>query len=102
MAYCPFGSADEAARVARQLVEERLAACANILGAATSIYHWEGAVQTESETAALFKLPADMADAFMDRLTELHSYDEPAIACWNIDSAPASFAKWVQGQVTNS
>ncbi len=99
MAYCPFGSGEEAARISRQLVEENHVACANMLGETQSIYRWQGEIAQDTETAVLFKLRANAVDRFMERLAALHSYDEPAIMCWNIDAAPEGFARWVDGQV---
>ncbi|WP_240330879.1 divalent-cation tolerance protein CutA [Sphingorhabdus sp. Alg239-R122] len=99
MAYCPFGSTEEAARISRQLVEEKHVACANILGETQSVYRWQGEIAQEIETAVLFKLRVDAVHGFMDQLTALHSYDEPAILCWNIDAAPDGFVRWMDGQV---
>ena len=59
--YATFPSGDEARRVARTLVEEQLAACANILGDCHSIYRWQGAIEEAEEVAALFKTRADLA-----------------------------------------
>jgi periplasmic divalent cation tolerance protein len=97
--YALFANADEAQRIGRTLVDERLAACVNLLGPCTSIYWWEGAVQQSAEVPALIKTTAARADALIARLTELHSYDVPAIAVWPIDRLPESFAKWVETEV---
>jgi periplasmic divalent cation tolerance protein len=93
--YATFADADEAARIARTLVEERLAACANILGPVRSIYRWEGEVEDATEAAALFKTRGDMAEALIARVAELHSYDVPAIVVWPIIGALPAYAEWV-------
>ncbi|TFI59052.1 divalent-cation tolerance protein CutA [Sphingomonas parva] len=93
--YATFASHEEAERVARALVEERLAACANIFGTCRSIYRWEGRIADGEETAALFKTAADRADALIARLAELHSYDLPAAVAWPIAASTPGFAKWV-------
>jgi len=93
--YATFASDEEAVRIARILVEERLAACANILGGCRSIYRWEDRIEDEAEVAALFKTAADKADALIARLAELHGYDLPAAAVWPIAASTPGYAKWV-------
>jgi periplasmic divalent cation tolerance protein len=97
--YALFANADEAQRIGRTLVEERLAACVNLLGPCTSIYWWEGAVQQSAEVPALIKTTAARADALIARLTELHSYDVPAITVWPVERLSAPFAEWVESEV---
>ena len=96
--YATFPSEEEARRIARILVEERLAACANILGACHSVYRWQGAVEEAGEVAALFKTRADLAEALIARLAELHSYDVPAAVVWPIAAALDSYAGWVAAE----
>jgi periplasmic divalent cation tolerance protein len=93
--YAVFADADEAERVARTIVEERLAACANILGPCRSVYRWQGTVEEADEVAAIFKARADKAEALTARIAALHSYDVPAIAIWPIDGAWPAYAEWV-------
>lgn len=94
--YAVFADAGEAQRIARTIVEERLAVCANILGPCRSVYRWQGAVEEADEVAAIFKARADKAEALMARVAALHSYDVPAIAVWPIDSAWPAYADWVE------
>jgi periplasmic divalent cation tolerance protein len=96
--YAVFADADEAQRIARIAVEERLAACANIIGPCRSIYRWQGAVEEADEVAALFKARADKAEALTARIAALHSYDVPAIAVWPIESAWPAYADWVEAE----
>lgn len=93
--YATFADEAEAARIARLLVEERLAACANILGPCRSLYRWDGKVEDAAEAAALFKTAADCAEALIARLAELHSYDVPAAVAWPIVQAFPEYAAWV-------
>jgi periplasmic divalent cation tolerance protein len=93
--YATFADAEEANRIALQLVEERLAACANILGPARAVYRWQGKVEQADEVAALFKTTSGQATQLIRRLAELHSYDTPACTVWPIAEAPESFRKWV-------
>lgn len=93
--YATFADADEAARVARSLVEEGLAACANILAPCTSIYRWQGAVEEAREVPALFKTGAELAERLVARIAELHSYDVPAAVVWPIMHASPAYRGWV-------
>ena len=94
--YAVFANAEEAERIGRVAVEERLAACINILGPVRSIYRWQGAVETAHEAPAILKTTADCSDALIARITALHSYDVPCIASWPIDKILASYAAWVE------
>ena len=94
--YAVFADADEAERIGRQMVEERLAACVNILPGVRSIYRWKGAVESADEVAAIFKTTDDLANALITRIAGLHSYDVPCIATWPIDKILAPYADWVE------
>ncbi len=96
--YATFADAEEAARIARVLVEERLAACANILGPIRSTYRWQGQIEDAQEVAALFKTRAELADALIARLAELHSYQVPAAVVWPITNALPAYALWVEAE----
>lgn len=98
--YATFPTADEAERIGRQMVEERLAACVNILGPCRSIYRWQGAVESADEVTAIFKTVRTTADRLIARIAELHSYDVPAIAVWPIEKLLGNYAEWVEGNVS--
>lgn len=100
--YAVFASDDEAVRIARTLVEERLAACANILGSCRSLYRWEGRIEDAVEVAALFKTAANRAEALIGRIGELHSYELPAAAVWPIAASLPGYAKWVLDETGES
>jgi periplasmic divalent cation tolerance protein len=97
--YVVFASADEAERIGRLVVEERLAACVNILGSIRSIYRWKGEVETADEVAAIFKTSEEQAGALITRIAGLHSYDVPCITSWPIDKILGSYADWVEDNV---
>ncbi len=97
--YAIFANAEEAERIGRQMVEERLAACVNILGPCRSIYRWRGAVESADEVPAIFKTSAARADALIARIAALHSYDVPCVVQWPIDKLPVSYAEWVESSV---
>jgi periplasmic divalent cation tolerance protein len=96
--YAVFADQQEACRIGGQMVEEKLAACVNVLGDCHSIYRWQGKVEVATEAAAIFKARADKAEALMARIAELHSYDVPAIAVWPIDDAWPAYVAWVESE----
>jgi periplasmic divalent cation tolerance protein len=100
--YAVFGSVEEAGKVARAAVEERLAACANILAPCRSVYRWQGRVEEAQEVPVLFKARADGADALIARIAELHSYDVPAAVAWPIAGALPAYAEWVVQESSES
>jgi periplasmic divalent cation tolerance protein len=97
--YAVFADADEADRIGRAMVEERLAACVNIIGPVRSVYRWKGAVETASEVAAVFKTTDAQADSLITRIAGLHSYDVPCVVTWPIDKILGPYADWVEGSV---
>ena len=97
--YAVFANAEEASTIGRQMVEERLAACVNILPGVRSIYRWKGAIESADEVAAIFKTTDDQANALITRIAGLHSYDLPCIATWPIDKLLANYAAWVEENV---
>ncbi len=97
--YSIFADAGEAERIGRTVVEERLAACVNLLGPIRSIYRWKGRIETADEVAAIFKTSEARADALISRIAGLHSYDVPAIVTWPIDKILVTYADWVEDNV---
>ena len=94
--YAVFADAEEAERIGRQVIEERLAACINILGPIRSIYRWQGKIETSDEVAAILKTHHWNADALIERITALHSYDVPCVVTWPIDEILRAYADWVE------
>ena len=97
--YATFGSEEEARRIARIAVEERLAACVNILGPCRSVYRWQGEIEEAGEVAAIFKTAAAVAERLIARIAELHSYDVPAAVVWPIGDALESYRRWIIDEV---
>lgn len=98
--YAVFANADEAGRIGRAMVEEKLAACVNLLGGINSIYRWQGKIEDSTESAALFKTSSEAADRLITRIAELHSYDVPCVESWPADKALGAYAEWVEESVT--
>jgi periplasmic divalent cation tolerance protein len=85
----------KARRLARGAVEARLAACAQIPTPVTSVYRWEGTVETADEWQVLFKTTADRYEALEFWLTEAHDYDVPEIIATPVTRGSAAYLEWV-------
>ncbi|HTW78965.1 MAG TPA: divalent-cation tolerance protein CutA [Terracidiphilus sp.] len=86
---------DEAASLARALVDERLAACATLIPAVRSIYRWQGEVESSTETLLLIKTAADKLPALEARLHELHSYQVPEFLVLEVESGSHAYLDWL-------
>ena len=96
--YITVGSRDEALAIARELVDSRLAACANIRAGTTSIYHWEGAVCEEDEVSLILKTRDDLVERVIEKVKELHSYDCPCVVSLPISGGNADFLNWIDAE----
>lgn len=85
---------DAALKLARAVLEERLAACANVTDYVTSLYWWDDKLQHDQEAVITFKTSDDRADALSDFLVENHSYDMPAIIRHAVSST-SDYEAWV-------
>jgi periplasmic divalent cation tolerance protein len=92
-------SVEVAERIGRSLVEERLAACANVLGGVTSIFRWKGAVERESEVLVILKTTAGEVEALERRVAELHPYEVPELLAFPIEVGHAAYLEWVRAEV---
>jgi periplasmic divalent cation tolerance protein len=88
---------DEANRLARTLVEERLVACATLIPAVRSIYRWQGEVEDSAETLLLLKTGSDQLAALQSRLHALHSYTTPEFLVLRVESGSSGYLEWLQG-----
>lgn len=87
-----------AADLAAGAVDARLAACAQVVGPLTSVFRWDGAVQTEPEWRVELKTAADRVEALTAHLRERHSYDVPEIIATPITGGSADYLAWVVGE----
>lgn len=91
----------EASKIARQLLDLRLAACVQLLPAITSLYHWQGAIEESSETLVLIKSSRPLFDRLRAEISRLHSYSTPEIiALPVIDGAP-DYLNWLARELTS-
>jgi periplasmic divalent cation tolerance protein len=95
LVWCPFPDAENAEEIAGRLLDEGLAACANIIPGMIVHYVWNGERGQSREAGVLFKTNAAALAALTVRLGELHPYDEPAILGWHCDEAAPGTAAWL-------
>ncbi|MEO6260249.1 MAG: divalent-cation tolerance protein CutA [Thermoanaerobaculia bacterium] len=88
-------AAFDAAALARELVEMRLAACVNILPGFRSIYRWEGKVEEEGEQLLLIKTAEGRVDELRRQLLTRHPYDLPEFLVVNVDQASRAYGAWL-------
>lgn len=93
------GSSAEGERLARALVEERLAACVNRIAAVQSVYRWEGKVEESTEELLVIKTRADLFAALEKRVRELHSYSVPEVIALPIMNGSESYLRWLGEQI---
>lgn len=89
----------EALTIGKVLVEERLAACANIMDGMTSVYFWQGKLQEEQEVVLLLKTTVDQAEACATRVRALHSYEVPCVMTWTSAVLNSDYFSWVENNV---
>jgi periplasmic divalent cation tolerance protein len=93
-------SEDEARRIANTLVEERLAACVNIVASIESVYRWEGRVTTDREALLIVKTTAARYEQVERRVKELHTYSTPEVIAIKIERGSTEYLSWLQSAVT--
>ena len=98
LVFTTLPSADKAAELAKLLVEERLAACANLLPAIRSIYRWQGKLQDENEVLLLLKTRAEHLERLKLRILELHPYDVPEVLAVPVEAGYQPYLEWLAGE----
>jgi periplasmic divalent cation tolerance protein len=88
-------SSEEAIRLGRTLVEERLAACATLLPPVHSVYRWHGQIESSAETLLLLKTATNQLPALESRLQELHSYQPPEFLVLAIEAGSHGYLAWL-------
>lgn len=95
-------SPEEANRIGRILVEERLAACATLLPPIHSIYRWHDQIESSTETMLLIKTSLDQLPALETRLRVLHSYQTPEFLVLPVESGSHAYLNWLQASLHTS
>lgn len=96
--YSTAPTKDEALRIARTVVDERLAACANVIAGVSSMYWWEGSVQEDIEAVIIMKTRDDLVEALTSRVRDLHSYQCPCVVALPIEGGNAEFLQWITAE----
>lgn len=99
LALSTFPDIETARRIARELVSQNLAACANVIPKIESIYRWQGKIEQGDETLVLFKTTSARFAAFREKLKSLHPYDVPEIICIPIAGGWPPYLEWVSENV---
>ncbi len=88
-------SAEAAYTIARAVVQEELAACVNVLPGITSIYRWQGAVESSSEFLLIFKTRGALFEALRARVVSLHPYDVPEVIAMPVTAGHTPYLEWI-------
>lgn len=93
------GSSEEGLRIARSLVESRLAACVNIVPAATSVYRWEGRLEQSSEVILIIKSSRELFGRLQQTLLQSHSYEVPEVLALPVLDGSGRYLNWIEGEL---
>ncbi len=91
---------ERAAEIARALVEERLAACGNVVPGLRSIYRWEGKIADEAEALLVLKTTRVRFEALRERVLELHPYQVPEVIALPIEAGSAPYLAWIAAETS--
>jgi len=100
--FVTVGSADEGDRLARALVESRLAACVNRVRAVQSIYRWQGKIESSDEELLIVKTRRDLFERLKEKIQQLHSYQVPEIIALPILAGSESYLRWLEEELSKS
>jgi periplasmic divalent cation tolerance protein len=93
------GSEEQAARIAQHLVENRLAACVNVVPQVKSVYRWQEKVESAQEWLLLVKTTAERFALVRDEIRRLHSYELPECIAIPIGDGSAAYLQWIEDNV---
>ncbi len=96
------GSRENASLIAGTLIEERLAACCNILPGLTSVYRWEGRVAEDEEVLLICKTRTEHFPQLERRVRDLHTYDVPEVIQLPVTAGSAPYLAWIDESLTGS
>lgn len=93
------GSREDADRIARHLVGQRLAGCVQIIGPISSTYWWEGELETAEEWLCLIKSSEEFYTALEDAIVAVHPYDVPEILAVPVRRGSQAYLEWLEGEL---
>lgn len=100
VAFSTVGTAEDAERIARALVERRLAACVNVVPGVVSIYRWKGAVEREEEHLLVIKTRTERLPALREALVALHPYEVPELVALDVEDGHPPYLAWLDESVS--
>jgi periplasmic divalent cation tolerance protein len=95
------GSPDEAQRLARALVEKRLAACVNIIPGVRSVYHWKDAIEEEEEVLLVIKTSRLLLEDLRSEIERLHSYEVPEVIAMQVVDGSERYMAWLERELAH-
>ena len=98
LAYMTAATVEEAKAIGRALVEERLAACVNVIPGMISLYRWDGEMEEAEEAVLIAKTRAETFDALAKRVGEIHPYDTPCVLRLDISAGLPPFLDWIAAE----
>ncbi len=102
LVYVTAAEPEEAKTIGRTLVDEKLAACANIFAGMQSIYSWNGSVEEGRETVLILKTRAVLFDALAAQVKSMHSFSNPCIVAFPITQGAPSYLNWIRSATAES
>ncbi len=93
--YITAPSMEVSEKIAKHLVEKKLAACVNVVPKLKSFFYWEGEVQSEEEVLVLGKTKSSLIQELEEGVKEVHPYEVPCIISWEIDAGDKPFMEWI-------
>ncbi len=102
VALSTVGSAGDAERIARALVERRLAACVNVVPGVVSVYRWRGAVEREEELLLVIKTRTERLAALREALVALHPYEVPELVALDVEDGHLPYLAWLDESVSEA
>jgi periplasmic divalent cation tolerance protein len=99
VALSTVAKAEDADRIAAALVEQRVAACVNIVAGITSVYRWKGKVERDEERLLVIKTRRDRVEALRTALVSLHPYEVPELVVLPIEAGHAPYLAWIDQSV---
>jgi periplasmic divalent cation tolerance protein len=99
LVYITTSTREEAEQIGEAIVKERLAACANVYEKISSIYWWKGNLEKDNEAVLLLKTKKDKVNKIMQKVKELHSYENPCIIAIPIIDGSKEYLDWIDREV---
>lgn len=97
--YVTAGDEEEAVNIGETIVKERLAACSNIISDMKSIYWWEDDIEKDNEVIIILKTLEENVETIINRIKEIHSYDNPCIIAIPVLNVSSSYLKWLKEEI---